>query len=69
MIDLEPSRLAATVNLSELLSIRTVAFDVPTFDRFRRFQRRMESLLRMDTANVGWAEYVICTLPELRGVQ
>ena len=68
MFDAEPSKLAAAIALSEPLNIRTVAFDVPTFDRLKQFQRRLESLIRRDTGNAEVLKYLIYTHPEVRGM-
>lgn len=69
MFDLEPSQLAAAIALSEPLNIRMVAFDVPTFDRLKQFQRQLESLIRKDTGNAEVLKYLIYTHPEVRGLR
>jgi len=64
LTDLEPTSLAATVRLSEPLNIRTIAFDVPTFDLLKNFQRKLESRMRRDTGNAEVLKYLIHTHPE-----
>ncbi|WP_430389195.1 hypothetical protein [Dyella sp. 20L07] len=66
MIDLAPTQLAAAIPLSEPLNIRTIAFDVPTFDLLKHFQRRLESLIRRDTGNAEVLKYLIYTHPEVQ---
>lgn len=69
MIDLDPIRLAAAILLSEPLNIRTIAFDVPTFDLLKQFQRKLESLIRRDIGNAEVLKYLIHTHPEVRGTR
>lgn len=64
MIDFDPAHLAAFIALCEPLNIRTIAFDVPTFDLLKRCQRRLESLIRRDTSNAEVLKYLIHTHPE-----
>lgn len=66
MTDLEPTPLAAAIRLGEPLNIRTIAFDVPTFDLLKHFQRRLESRIRRDTGNAEVLKYLIHTHPETR---
>jgi len=49
MIELDPAALAAAIALCEPLNIRTIAFDLCTFDLLKGFQRKLESWLRRDT--------------------
>lgn len=65
MIDLDPSHLAVAIALCEPLNIRTIAFDVPTFDLLKRFQRKLESLIRRDTGNAEVLKYLIFSHPEV----
>ena len=66
MIDLPPNALALALALSEPLNIRTIAFDVPTFDLLKRFQRSLESRIRRDTCNAEVLKYLIHTHSEVR---
>lgn len=66
MIDFDPVHLATAIALSEPLVIRTIAFDVPTFDRLKGFQRKLESLIRRDTGNAEVLKYLIHTHPEMK---
>lgn len=69
MIDFDPVHLAAAITLSEPLNIRTIAFDVPTFDLLKQFQRKLESVIRRDTGNAEVVKYLIHTHPEVRAAQ
>jgi len=69
MIDLDPAHLAAAIALCEPLNIRTIAFDVPTFDLLKQFQRKLESRLRRDTGNAEVLKYLIHTHPEVQAAQ
>ena len=64
MIDLTPAALAAAIALCEPLNIRTIAFDVPTFDLLKQFQRKLECVIRRDTGNAEVLKYLIHTHPE-----
>jgi hypothetical protein len=66
MIDLDPQYLGAAITLFEPLNIRTVAFDVPTFDLLKNIQRKLESRIRRDTGNAEVLKYLIHTHPEVR---
>lgn len=66
MIDLDPTHLAVAIALSEPLNIRTIAFDVPTFDLLKQFQRKLESLIRRDTSNAEVLKYLIYTHQETK---
>jgi len=68
MIDLDPAALAAAIALSEPLNIRTIAFDLGTFDLLKGFQRKLESWLRRDTGNAEVLKYLIHTHPEVRAM-
>jgi hypothetical protein len=68
MIDFDPAALATAIALCEPLNIRTIAFDVPTFDRLKRFQRKLESWLHRDTGNAGVLKYLIHTHPEVKAL-
>jgi len=68
MIDLDPAALAAAIALSEPLNIRTIAFDIGTFDLLKGFQRKLESWLRRDTGNAEILKYLIHTHPQVRGM-
>jgi hypothetical protein len=65
MIDFDPAALAAAIALTEPMNIRTIAFDVPTFDRLKAFQRKLESRMRRDTGNAEVVKYLIHTHPEV----
>lgn len=69
MIDLPPDALALALALSEPLNIRTIAFDVPTFDLLKQFQRSLESRIRRDTGNAEVLKYLINTHPEVQGAK
>lgn len=64
MIDFDPVHLAAALPLVEPLVIRTIAFDIPTFDLLKRLQRKLESRIRQHTGNAEVLKYVIHTHPE-----
>jgi hypothetical protein len=66
MIDLDPAALAAAIALSEPLNIRTIAFDIGTFDLLKGFQRKLESWMRRDTGNAEVLKYLIHTHPEVK---
>jgi hypothetical protein len=68
MLDIDPVHLAAAIQLCEPLIIRTIAFDVRTFDRLKGFQRRLESLLRRDTGNAEVLKHLIHTHPEVQAL-
>ena len=69
MIDFDAAQLAAAIALSEPMNIRTIAFDVPTFDLLKGFQRKLESRIRRDTSNAEVLKYLIHSHPEVRGAQ
>jgi hypothetical protein len=69
MIDLDPQCLAAAIMLCEPLNIRTVAFDLPTFDHLKDVQRKLESFIRRDTGNAEVLKYLIHTHPGERARQ
>lgn len=66
MIDLDPAHLVAAIMLCEPLNIRTIAFDVPTFDLLKSFHRKLEGRIRRDTSNAEVLKYLIHTHPEAR---
>jgi len=68
MIDFDPVHLAAAIALCEPLNIRTIAFDVPTFNRLKDFQRKLEGLIRRDTGNAEVLKYLIHTHPEVKAL-
>lgn len=68
MTDFDPVHLAQAITLSEPLNIRTIAFDVPTFDCLKGFQRKLESLIRRDTNNAEVVKYLIHTHPEVKAL-
>ena len=69
MIDLDPAHLAAAIAVCEPMILRNVAFDEPTFDRLKQFQRKLESRMRRDTGNAEVLKYLIYTHPEVQAVQ
>jgi hypothetical protein len=69
MIDLHPIALAAAITLSEPLNIRTIAFDVPTFDLLKQFQRKLECVIRMDTSNAEVVKYLVHMHPDVKAAQ
>lgn len=66
MIDLDLAHLATAIVLLEPLNIRTIAFNVPTFDLLKQIQRKLESYIRRDTSNAEVVKYMIHTHPEAR---
>jgi hypothetical protein len=60
--------LPRAIALSEPLNIRTIAFDVPTFDRLKAFQRALESRIKRDTGNAEVLKYLVHTHPEVRAL-
>jgi len=68
MIELDPAALAAAIALCEPLNIRTIAFDLCTFDLLKGFQRKLESWLRRDTGNAEVLKYLIHTHPDVGGL-
>ncbi|PTR33022.1 hypothetical protein C8J98_104233 [Luteibacter sp. OK325] len=60
--------LPRAIILSEPLNIRTIAFDVPTFDRLKSFQRALESRMKRDTGNAEVLKYLVHTHPEVRAL-
>jgi hypothetical protein len=69
MIDLDPIALTAAIALCEPLNIRTIAFDVPSFDLLKQFQRKLECVIRRDTSNAEVIKYLVQTHPEVRAAQ
>jgi hypothetical protein len=69
MIDLDPALISAAITLYEPLNIRTIAFDLSTFDLLKQFQRKLESLIRRDTSNAEVLKYLVHTHPEVRAAQ
>lgn len=69
MIEIDPAALAAALALSEPLNIRTIAFDVPTFDLLKQFQRKLECVIRRDTSNAEVLKHLIHTHPEVQAAQ
>jgi hypothetical protein len=59
----------AAISLSAPLNIRTIAFDVPTFDRLKTFQRALENGFKRDTGNAEVLKYLVHTHPEVRGLR
>jgi len=68
MIDLDPAALAAAIALSEPLNIRTIAFDIGTFDLLKGFQRKLESWIRRNTNNAEVLKYLIHSHPEVKAL-
>lgn len=72
MKHLSSAQLSATVMLQEPteqrpLNIRTMAFDVGTFDLLKQMQRQLESCIRRDTSNAEVVKYLIYTHPDAQG--
>lgn len=61
MIDLDPPALLAALALYEPLAIRTIAFDVPTFDLLKDMQRRLVGRLRQQIGNAEVLKYLLHT--------
>jgi hypothetical protein len=68
MIELDPTAVAAAIALCEPLNIRTIAFDVATFDLLKQFQRKLECVIRRDTSNAEVLKYLIYTHPEVKAL-
>ncbi|OZB59016.1 MAG: hypothetical protein B7X39_13030 [Lysobacterales bacterium 14-68-21] len=68
MINIDPAHVAAAIVLCEPLNIRTIAFDMPTFDLLKDFQRKLEGWIRRDTTNAEALKYLIHTHPEVRAL-
>jgi hypothetical protein len=69
MIDLDPIALAQAIIMSRPLNVRTIGFDLQTFDLLKGIQRRLESRIRRDTGNAEVLKCLIHTHPEARGVE
>lgn len=69
MIELDPVHLAAAIVLSEPLVLRNVAFDMPTWDVLKQFQRKLESRIRRNTCNAEVLKYLLHTHPESAAAQ
>lgn len=67
MSSLDPIALLAFLELAQPLAVRTIAFDIPTFDALKDFQRRLESFVRQRVCNAGVLKYLILTHPEIAG--
>lgn len=68
MPDIDPIELDSALALSPPWHIRTIAFEVPTFDRLKDFQRKLEGQIRRDTSNAEALKYLIHTHPEVRAL-
>lgn len=64
MIDLDPLPLLAFLELTRPLAVRTIAFDIPTFDLLKGFQRRLEAHVRHNLGNSEVLKYLLHTHPE-----
>ena len=64
MIDLDAQHLAAAIVLAEPFVLRTIAFDMPTFDLLKGLQRKLEGSIRRDTSNAEVLKYLLHTHPE-----
>ena len=65
MSSIDPIALLAFLELTQPLAVRTIAFDIPTFDALKDFQRRLESFVKRRVANAGVLKYLILTHPEI----
>ncbi|MGN6383166.1 MAG: hypothetical protein ACTHMK_11255 [Dyella sp.] len=68
MTDIELILLDSPLTLSPPWHIRTIAFEVPTLDLLKDFQRRLEGWIRRDTSNAEALKYLIHTHPEVRAL-
>lgn len=68
MNEIHDSALWPAISLREPLNIRTIAFDVPTFDRLKAFQRSLEGRIRRDTGNAEVLKYLVHTHPEVQAL-
>lgn len=68
MIDFDPVYLAAAIALCEPLVIRTIAFDVPAFNRLKDFQRKLQDIIRRDTGSAEVQKHLILTHPEVKAM-
>lgn len=66
MIDLDPAHLAAAITLCDPLNIRTIVFNIPTFDLLKHLKRKLESRIRCDTRNAEVLKYQLHTHTEAR---
>ena len=64
MIDIDPLPLLAFLELTRPLAVRTIAFDIPTFDLLKGFQRRLEAHVRRNLGNSEVLKYLLHTHPE-----
>lgn len=61
---IEPGALLNFIELVRPVIVRTVAFDIPTFDMLKGFQRRLEGFLKRDIGNAETLKYLLHTHPE-----
>lgn len=66
MIDPDQAALTAGIALSEPLIIRTIAFDLPTFDYLKLIQRKLECWVRRHIGNTEAIKYLIHSHPEVK---
>ena len=67
MNELDPIALPQAIALNGPLNVRTIGFDMPTFDQLKGIQRRLESRIRRDTSNAEVLKFLIHTHPEASG--
>ena len=64
MQSFDPGPLILTLDLVHPLIVRTIAFDVPTFDILKDYQRRLEAILKRHIGNAETLKYLLHTHPD-----
>ena len=59
-----PEALREALTLTRPMIPRTIAFDIPTFDRLKAFQRLLEGYLKASIGNAEVVKYLLLTHPE-----
>jgi hypothetical protein len=65
MSHIDPGALFLFLELTRPLAVRTIAFDIPTFDKLKDFQRRLEGFVKRRIGNAETLKYLIHTHPEI----
>lgn len=60
----DPDALREALTLTRPMIPRTIAFDIPTFDRLKAFQRWLEGYLKASIGNAEVVKYLLLTHPE-----
>ncbi len=61
----DPEALREALTLTRPMVPRTIAFDIPTFDRLKAFQRWLEGYLKASIGNAEVVKYLLLTHPEV----